>query len=86
MSQEATPVAKKAKTEDMDDSAAGGSSTVFIKNLPWSATDDDLAAFFSDCGEIAEIRIGVHSTQYELHPYQLHHECVPIIFVNCLCC
>ncbi len=54
--QDAKPAAKKAKAED--DSAAQGSSTVFVKNLPWSATDEDLANFFADCGEVAEVRIG----------------------------
>jgi RNA recognition motif. (a.k.a. RRM, RBD, or RNP domain) len=54
--QAAKPAAKKAKAED--DSAAQGSSTVFVKNLPWSASDEDLANFFADCGEVAEVRIG----------------------------
>jgi nucleolin len=55
--QAAKPAAKKAKATE-DDSAAQGSSTVFVKNLPWSATDEDLAGFFADCGEVAEVRIG----------------------------
>jgi len=31
---------------------------VFIKNLPWSATDEELANFFGECGEVTEVRIG----------------------------
>lgn len=54
-----TPAANK-KAKGGDDSAAQGSTTVFIKNLPWSATDEELANFFADCGEVTEVRIGAH--------------------------
>jgi RNA recognition motif-containing protein len=42
-------VVKKSKAAELsgvDASAANGSKTVFVKNLPWSATDDDIYAFF----------------------------------------
>lgn len=57
----ATP--KKAKQADgsaanVDASAAQGSRTIFCKNLPWSATEDDLAGFFADCGTVVEVRLG----------------------------
>ena len=39
-------------------SAAQGSSTVFIKNLPWSATEDQIYEFFQECGEAVNVRIG----------------------------
>ena len=42
-------VVKKGKTAELsgvDASAANGSKTVFVKNLPWSASDDDIYAFF----------------------------------------
>ena len=42
----------------MDASAANGSSTVFVKNLPWSADEDTIAEFFADCGTVANVRIG----------------------------
>ena len=42
----------------MDVSAANGSSTVFVKNLPWSADEDTIAEFFADCGTVANVRIG----------------------------
>jgi len=49
------PAQKKPK---VDASAAQGSSTVFVKNLPWSADEDTIAEFFGDCGTVANIRIG----------------------------
>ncbi len=63
------PAAKKAKTENgavktkpaaaaADAGAAQGSRTIFIKNLPWSADEAMLSDFFSECGPIAETRIG----------------------------
>lgn len=32
------------------------STTLFVKNLPWSITDELMKDFFSDCGPIREIR------------------------------
>lgn len=56
------PAAKKAKAgKDVDVSAAQGSTTVFIKNLPWAAGEDELYEFFKDCGEAVEIRVGESS-------------------------
>jgi nucleolin len=55
------PPKKKAKKEakpDVDVSAAQGSKTIFVKNLPWSAGEDELAEFFGDCGAVAEVRVG----------------------------
>ena len=49
------PAAKKSKA---DVSAANGSSTIFVKNLPWSADEDTIAEFFGDCGTVANVRIG----------------------------
>ena len=50
---------KKAKTSnDADVSAAQGSATIFIKNLPWSATEDELYEFLKSAGEAVEVRIG----------------------------
>ena len=49
------PASKKPKT---DVSAANGSSTIFVKNLPWSADEDTIAEFFCDCGTVANVRIG----------------------------
>ena len=57
----AKPAPKKAKAgKDADVSAAQGSTTIFIKNLPWSATEDELYEFFKACGEAVEVRIGTH--------------------------
>lgn len=36
----------------------GGSATLFAKNLPYSATEDDLRSFFSKFGPINSIRLG----------------------------
>lgn len=33
------------------------SPTVFVANLPWSATQEDVKAFFADCGEISIVRL-----------------------------
>ncbi len=53
---EAAP--KAAAKSDVDTSATNGSRTIFCKNLPWGATDEDLGGFFADCGEVTECRIG----------------------------
>jgi hypothetical protein len=54
------PAAKKAKTGgDVDVSFLNGSKTVFVRNLPWSAGDDELRAFFADCGALADVRIAM---------------------------
>ena len=34
-----------------------GCTTVFVGNLSWAATEDDLRNAFSDCGEITSVRI-----------------------------
>ena len=49
---------KAAEKSGVDASAAQGSRTIFCKNLPWSTSDEDLAGFFADCGEVTECRIG----------------------------
>jgi len=56
---EAAP--KAAAKSDVDTSATNGSRTIFCKNLPWGATDEDLGGFFADCGEVTECRIGESS-------------------------
>ena len=55
--------AKKVKTETGAATPAastpgGGSSTIFIKNMPWSATEDTVRSFFEAAGEVTDIRIG----------------------------
>ena len=50
--------APQQKKPKVDVSAANGSSTVFVKNLPWSADEDTIAEFFADCGTVANVRIG----------------------------
>ena len=73
--EEPAPAAKKAKAENgvaktkpaaaaVDTGAAQGSRTIFIKNLPWSADEAMLNEFFTECGTIAETRIGEHSHTY----------------------
>ena len=55
------PPAKKAKVAEapkVDTSAAQGSATIFIKNLAWSATEEDLTEFFKECGAVENVRIG----------------------------
>jgi RNA recognition motif-containing protein len=37
------------------------SSTIFIKNLPYSATEDEVGKFFESCGEIAGVRLVYNS-------------------------
>lgn len=53
---EAAP--KAAAKSEVDTSATKGSTTIFCKNLPWTASDEDLAGFFADCGTATQIRIG----------------------------
>ena len=31
---------------------------IFIKNLPWKVTEDDVAEFFADAGEVVNVRLG----------------------------
>lgn len=50
---------KAAAKSEVDTSATNGSKTVFCKNLPWGATDEDLSGFFADCGEVTDCRIGM---------------------------
>lgn len=52
-----TPAAKKQKTEvpNVEDD---GNVSIFIKNLPWKVTEDDVAEFFADCGEVSAVRLG----------------------------
>ena len=50
---------KAAAKSEADTSATNGSKTVFCKNLPWGATDEDLSGFFADCGEVTDCRIGM---------------------------
>jgi RNA recognition motif-containing protein len=57
------PAAKKQRldvngTAATPASAGGASSTIFVGNLPWSATEDDIANLFADCGEVKGVRIG----------------------------
>lgn len=35
-----------------------GNVSIFIKNLPWKVTEDDVAEFFADCGEVSAVRLG----------------------------
>ena len=43
--------------------AANGPLTVFVKNLPFAAHEDDISAFFGDCGDIREVYIGEYRTE-----------------------
>ena len=61
---EAKP-AKKAKTSEVDTSAAQGSTTIFIKNMPWSATEESIREFFAPAGEVVEVRIGVFFDRHQ---------------------
>ena len=43
----------------MDVSLANGSKTIFMRNLPWSATEDDIRSFLADAGPIYQVRLAV---------------------------
>jgi RNA recognition motif-containing protein len=56
-------VVKKGKgassvPDNVDVGAANGSKTVFMKNLPWSASDDDIYTFF-DGLPIYQVRLAI---------------------------
>ena len=55
------PEAKKSKggNADVDVSLANGSRTIFMRNLPWSATEDDIRSFLADAGPIYQVRLAV---------------------------
>ncbi len=59
--EEEEPVVKKggnkAAANGVDVSVAKGSKTVFVGNLAWAATEDDVAAFFEDCGTVVGVRM-----------------------------
>lgn len=38
--------------------SADAPDTVFVGNMPWSATDEDLGGLFADYGEVVNVRIG----------------------------
>ena len=58
--EEAAPAPKKAKTAAKSDAQEeGGSVSIFLKNLPWKASEDDIADFFKDCGEVVDVRLGM---------------------------
>jgi hypothetical protein len=52
------PKQKAKAAPQADVSRAQGSSTIFVKNLPWSADSDSLAEFFAECGPVANVRVG----------------------------
>lgn len=39
----------------------GETKTVFVGNLPWSATEEQISELFADCGEVSGVRIGESS-------------------------
>jgi RNA recognition motif-containing protein len=47
--------AKKAKAQVAIDI----SKSIFVRNLPFSATDEDLDAFFSKAGEVVQFALAV---------------------------
>ena len=56
--EEAEEPAKKPKTEQMEDGAKEVvSNKVFVKNLPWKATEEVLQKDFTECGKIVGIRL-----------------------------
>lgn len=36
------------------------SRTVFVKNLPFSATEGQIADFFGNCGQVESVRLGIN--------------------------
>ncbi|KAI8471218.1 MAG: hypothetical protein J3K34DRAFT_237619, partial [Monoraphidium minutum] len=51
------PAAKKPRVEVEAADGEEKSSTVFVGNLPWSATEEELREFFAECGDINTVRI-----------------------------
>ena len=57
---EEEPVVKKGGKQaanGVDVSVAKGSKTVFVGNLAWAASEDDVAAFFEECGTVVNVRM-----------------------------
>ena len=77
--------AKKVKTETGAATPAastpgGGSSTIFIKNMPWSATEDTVRSFFEEAGEVTDIRIG--ALPFDKFTDQTH--CMLVCIIRCV--
>ena len=53
----ATPSYSTPSTQAGQSEKPEGCCSVFVGNLPWSATEEDLKWLFEDCGEIASARI-----------------------------
>ncbi len=55
---EETPIVKKVKAEDGSAApASGASTTVFVGGLSWNVDNDWLRTEFTECGEIADVRV-----------------------------
>lgn len=59
------PAAKKQRVEVNGGGDEPASATVFVGNLPWSATEEELREFFAECGDINSVRIGERQTEDE---------------------
>jgi diadenosine tetraphosphate (Ap4A) HIT family hydrolase len=48
---------KRPRSDDAG--PANTEATIFVRNLAFGASDDDIRAFFAPCGDVVEVRIGV---------------------------
>lgn len=76
--------AGKPQPREGDDGGAGGDKrdhasherppgckTVFVGNLPWGATEDDLRAIFESCGTIWNVRLAIDRETGQAKGYTL---------------
>ena len=50
-----------------DDIVKDDRKSIYVRNLPFSAQEEDIISFFSACGEVTDVRRGVADGEKILH-------------------
>jgi len=38
--------------------------SIYVRNIPWAAEEEDIISFFSACGEVADVRRGMTDGEF----------------------